>query len=37
MMLLKGISEATKAFITRVEADGGIVESPRCVAKKLPE
>ena len=37
MMLLKGITEATKQFVERVEADGGIIESVRCVSKKLPK
>ena len=35
MLMLKSISEATKEFIARVEADGGKIESARCIAKKL--
>ena len=37
LMILKGITEQTKEFITRVEADGGIVESPRCVSKNVKD
>ena len=37
MMLLKGITEQTKEFIARVEADGGIIESVRCITKKLKQ
>jgi len=35
MMLLLGFSDETKAFITRVKADGGVIESPNCIDKKL--
>ncbi len=35
IMMLFGFSDETKAFISRVEADGGIIESPNCVDKKL--
>lgn len=36
MLMLNSITQRTKEFITRVEADGGKIESVRCVAKKLP-
>tara|TARA_R110002153_G_scaffold55434_1_gene153862 strand:- start:1287 stop:1520 length:234 start_codon:yes stop_codon:yes gene_type:complete len=35
MMMLFGFSVETKEFISRIEADGGIVESPNCIDKKL--
>ena len=35
MMLLLGFSIETKEFISRIQADGGIVESPNCIDKKL--
>jgi hypothetical protein len=35
MMLLLGFSIETKAFITRVKADGGSIESPKCIDEKL--
>ena len=37
MLMIKSITKRTKEFITRVEADGGLVESPRCVSEKLPK
>ena len=35
MMMLFGFSDDTKAFISRIEADGGIIESPNCIDRKL--
>ena len=35
MLFLNGGSIETKAFEARVEADGGLVESARCIDKKL--
>jgi hypothetical protein len=37
MMLILGgsLSWETKAFVSRVEADGGVIESIKCVDKKL--
>ena len=35
MMLLFGFSDDTKAFISRVEADGGLIESAQCIDRKL--
>ena len=35
MMMLFGFSDETKAFISRVKADGGIVEAAQCIDKKL--
>jgi len=35
MQFLLGITEQTKEFIARVEADNGITESVRCIAKKI--
>ena len=35
MMMLFGFSDETKAFISRVEADGGLIESAQCIDRKL--
>ena len=35
MMLLLGFSIETKGFISRIQADGGVIESPNCIDKKL--
>ena len=35
MLFLNGGSIETKAFITRVETDGGLIESVSCVDDKL--
>ncbi len=35
IMMLFSFSDETKAFISRVEADGGSIESPNCIDKKL--
>ena len=35
MMLLFGFSDETKAFIDRVKADGGTIESAKCIDDKL--
>tara|TARA_R110002073_G_scaffold325998_1_gene505558 strand:- start:12 stop:146 length:135 start_codon:yes stop_codon:yes gene_type:complete len=35
MMMLFGFSDETKAFMTRVKADGGVIESPKCIDEKL--
>ncbi len=32
---LFGLDPMTRAFITRVEADGGVVEAPGCIRKRL--
>ena len=35
MMMLFGLSDEAKAFISRVEADGGLIESAQCIDRKL--
>ena len=35
MMMLFGFSSETKAFISRVKADGGLIESAQCIDRKL--
>ena len=33
--MLFGFSDETRAFIARVKADGGTIESPKCIDEKL--
>ena len=35
MMMLFGISDEAKAFVSRVRDDGGVIEKPQCIDKKL--
>jgi hypothetical protein len=35
MMMLFSLSALARAFVLRVEADGGVVESAKCIDKKL--
>ena len=35
IMMLFSFSVETRAFISRVEADGGSIESPKCIDEKL--
>lgn len=35
MLLLGGFSDQVKAFRERVEDDGGVIESPKCIDEKL--
>jgi|TARA_R110000803_G_scaffold83608_1_gene149669 hypothetical protein len=35
MMMLFSLSDLAKAFVSRVEIDGGIIEKASCIDKKL--